>query len=106
MKDIGKAINGDLKNEGTDLNVAALLISLHTNRTVNLREDIILDAAYKLFRQRGVRDTNMQHIAKSCGTTAWNISSTYRSKKYLVLALIKYLLQKNSGCPTVNPSIS
>ena len=69
-------------------------------------EDTILDAAYKLFRQRGVRDTNMQHIAKSCATTAWKISSTYGSKKYLVLALFKYLLQKNTGYLTVNPSIS
>ena len=106
MKDIGKVINGDLKNERTDLKEAALAISPHTNRTVNLMEDTILDAAYKLFRQRGVRDTNMQHIAKSCATTVWKISSTYRSKKYLVLALFKYLLQKNTGYLTVNPSIS
>jgi AcrR family transcriptional regulator len=106
MKNIGKAINIDLKNGATDLKEAALLISRHTKRTMNLREDTILDAAYKLFRQRGVRDTNMQHIAKSCGTTAWKISLTYQSKKYLVLALFKYLLQKNSGYLTVNPAIS
>jgi TetR/AcrR family transcriptional regulator, cholesterol catabolism regulator len=106
MKEIGKAINNDLKNEVTDLKEAALLISPHSKRTVNIKEDTILDEAYKLFRQRGVRDTNMQHIAKSCGTTVWKISSTYRSKKYLVLALFKYLLQKNSGCLTGNSANS
>jgi len=106
MNDIGKAINDEVKNEGADLKEAALLISPHTNRTVNPREDTILDAAYKLFRQRGIRETNMRHIAKSCGTTVWKISSTYQSKKYLVLALFKYLLQKNSGYLTVNSALS
>jgi AcrR family transcriptional regulator len=106
MKNIGKAINGDLKNERTVLKEAALLISPLTTRTVRLSEDVILDAAYKLFRERGVRDTNMQHIAKSCGTTVWKISSTYPSKKHLVLALFKYLLEKNGGHLNANPAIS
>ena len=106
MKNIDMAINGDLKNERTELNEAALLISPHNKRTVNLTADFILDAAYKLFRHHGVRDTNMQNIAKSCGTTAWNISSTYPSKKHLVLALFKYLLQKNSGYLTINTASS
>lgn len=70
------------------------------------REDIILDAAYKLFRQHGVRATNMQQIARSCGTTSWQITAIYRSRKEIVLALFKYLLQRSSGYLSVNPAIS
>ncbi|WP_414693431.1 helix-turn-helix domain-containing protein [Ohtaekwangia sp.] len=68
------------------------------------RGDIILDAAYKLFRQRGVRATNMQQIARSCDITAWQITSIYRSRKEIILALFKYLLQRNTGHLSVNPS--
>lgn len=69
-------------------------------------EEKIIEAAYKLFRKRGIRSTSMQHVARVCGTCLWNVNLIFKTKKDLVLAVIRYTLLKKTGYLLINTSLA
>lgn len=73
---------------------------------MRIGEEKVAEVAYRLFKQRGVRSTNLQHIAKACGTSLFDLNSVYKSKKELVLAVVRYTLSKKASYLLINSSLS
>jgi AcrR family transcriptional regulator len=69
-------------------------------------EEKILEGAYKLFREKGVRFVRMQQVARTCGLSLYDLNLKFRTKKELVLAVVKFILNKKSGYLLVNSSLS
>jgi AcrR family transcriptional regulator len=69
-------------------------------------EEKILEVAYALFKEKGVRAVRMQDVAKNCGITLWDINTKFKSKKELILNVIRYILTKKSTYLVVNSSVS
>ncbi len=69
-------------------------------------QEKILEGAYKLFREKGVRSVSMQQVARRCGVSLYDLNISFKTKKELVLAVVKYILNKKSGYLLVNASLS
>ena len=68
-------------------------------------EEKILDVAYTLFRQKSVRSISLQQIARASGVSVWDVTSNFKSKRELVLAVVKHLLNKKSAYLLINSSL-
>lgn len=66
----------------------------------------ILEAAFDVFRQRGIRSSRLYDIAQACGTPVQAIHAVFRTKKDLVHAALIRVLEKNSVYLQVNPVLS
>lgn len=69
-------------------------------------EEKILEVAYDLLKQRGVRSTNLQQVARKCGISLWDINLLFKSKKDLVLAVVKHSMNKKADYLLINSSLS
>ena len=69
-------------------------------------EEKIMEVAYRLFKQRGVRSTNLQHVARGCNSSLWDINLIFKSKKDLVLAVVRHTLNKKTAYLLINSSLS
>jgi TetR/AcrR family transcriptional regulator, cholesterol catabolism regulator len=69
-------------------------------------EEKIIETAYTLFKQRGIRSTRMQHVAQACGTSLWDVSVIFKSKKDLVLAVIRQIVRKKTAYLLISSSLS
>jgi len=59
-----------------------------------------------LFTHRGIRSTNLQQIARASGSSLWDINSAFKSKKELVLSVVKHVLSKRADYLLINSSLS
>jgi len=75
-------------------------------KRMKVEEEKILAVAYRLFRQKGVRSTSLQHIARACGTSVWDINRVFQSKKDMVLAAVRHRFTQKSAYLLINPSLS
>lgn len=66
----------------------------------------ILETAFNVFRQRGIRSSRMHDIAQACRTPMKAIHAVFPSKKELVQAALERVLEKNSVYLQVNPVLS
>jgi len=73
---------------------------------MKVSEEKIIETAYTLFKQRGIRSTRMQHIAQACGTSLWDVSAIFESKKDLVLAIIRHIVNKKTVYLLISSSLS
>jgi TetR/AcrR family transcriptional regulator, cholesterol catabolism regulator len=73
---------------------------------MRIGEEKIMEVAYALFKQRGVRSTRLQDIARRCGGSLWDINLIYKSKKDLVLAVLTYTINRKSAYLFINSSLS
>ncbi len=69
-------------------------------------EEKIIEAAYKLFRQRGIRSTSMKHVARASGVSLSDVNLIFKSKKDVVLAVIRHALLKKSAYLLINTSLA
>lgn len=73
---------------------------------MRISEEKILDIAFKLFKDKSVRAVRMQDIARACGVSLWDVNEKFKSKKDVILSLIRYILRKKSTFLLVSSSIS
>lgn len=73
---------------------------------MRISEEKILDVALKLFKEKSVGAVRMQDIARACGVSLWDVNEKFKSKKDLILALIRCILRKKSTFLLVSSSIS
>lgn len=73
---------------------------------MKIGEEKIVEVAYRLFKQRGVRLTNLQHVARECGCSLWDVNLIFKSKKDLVLAVVRNILNKKTVYLLINASLS
>lgn len=69
-------------------------------------EEKIIEVAYKLFKENGVRLTRLQDVAKACGIALYDINLVFPSKKDLFLSVIKQTLDKKTAYLLINCSLS
>jgi AcrR family transcriptional regulator len=69
-------------------------------------EEKILEGAYKLFREKGVRSVKMQQLARTCGLSLYDLNLKFKTKKELILAVVKFILNRKSGYLLINSSLS
>jgi TetR/AcrR family transcriptional regulator, cholesterol catabolism regulator len=68
-------------------------------------EEKIMEVAYRLFKQRGIRSTNLQHVARGCNSSLWDINLIVKSRKDLVLAVVKHTLNKKTTYLVINSAL-
>ena len=68
-------------------------------------EEKIMEVAYRLFKQRGVRSTNLKHVARGCNSSLWDINLIFESKKDLLLAVVRYTVNKKTAYLLINSSL-
>jgi TetR/AcrR family transcriptional regulator, cholesterol catabolism regulator len=68
-------------------------------------EEKIMEVAYRLFKQRGVRSTNLHHVAKGCNISLWDVNLIFKSKKDLVLAVVRHTANKKTAYLLINSSL-
>ena len=73
---------------------------------MKVNEEKILEVAYRLYKQKGVQSVNLQHVACTCGVGLWDVKLKFKSKKDLVSAMVKYILDKKSVYLSINSSLS
>jgi AcrR family transcriptional regulator len=73
---------------------------------MKVSEEKIIETAYTLFTQRGIRSTSMQHVARACGASLWDVKLKFRAKKDLVLAVIRHAVGKKASHLLINSSLS
>jgi AcrR family transcriptional regulator len=73
---------------------------------MKIGEEKIVEVAYRLFKEKGVRLTRLQEVAKSCGISLYDINLIFPSKKDLVLTVIKQTLDKKTAYLLINSSLS
>lgn len=73
---------------------------------MNVGEEEMIEAAHALFKQRGIRSTRMEHVARACGTSLWDINLKFKSKKELVLAIIRHNVNKKTAYLLISSSLS
>ena len=66
-------------------------------RNMKVGEEKIIETAYKLFRQRGIRSIRMQKVARICGISVLDINLQFKSKKDLLLAVVRYIVNKKAA---------
>ena len=64
-----------------------------------------MEVAYRLFKQRGVRSTNLQHVARACNSSLWDINLIFKSKKDLVLAVVRHTVNKKTAHVLINSAL-
>ena len=69
-------------------------------------EEKIMEVAYRLFKQRGVRSTNLQHVARDCNSSVWDINLIFESKKDLLLAVVRHTVNKKTAHLLINSALS
>lgn len=73
---------------------------------MKVHEERILETAYRIFRQRGIRSTDLQQVAKACGIETRELKLLYNSKKELVLAVVRHAMDKKTAHLLINTSLS
>jgi TetR/AcrR family transcriptional regulator, cholesterol catabolism regulator len=68
-------------------------------------EEKIMEVAYRLFKQRGIRSTSLQHVARGCNSSLWDINFIVKSKKDLVLAVIRHNVNKKAAYLIINSAL-
>ena len=74
-------------------------------KSMKAGEEKIMEVAYRLFKQRGVRSTNLQHVARGCNSSLWDINLIVKSKKDLVLAVVRHTVNKKTGYLLINAAL-
>lgn len=69
-------------------------------------EEKIIETAYTLFTKRGVRSTTMHQIAKACSISLWDVNLLFKSKQELVLAVVRYTMQRKTAHLLINASLA
>ena len=73
---------------------------------MKIGEEKIIEVAYRLFKENGVRLTRLPQVARACRTSLYDISLAFASKKDLVLAVIKHTFEKKTAYLLINSSLS
>ena len=71
-----------------------------------MNEETFLEAAYRLFRKKGIQAVNLQQIAHACSISLLEIKFMYKSKNELVSAVLWYTLNKKSNYLSISSSLS
>lgn len=71
-----------------------------------MSEERILEVAYKLFKQKGVRSTRKQDVARGCGVHPRDVGLIFNSRKELVLAVVKHVLNRKADHLLINSALS
>src|SRR5688572_15893255 len=66
----------------------------------------ILDISYRLFKEKGVRSVTLKQIARGSQISLWDLNLKFKSKKDLILALVKRIIEKKSTYLFINSSLS
>lgn len=69
-------------------------------------EEKMIEAAHRLFKQRGVRSTKMQDVARACRAGLPEVTLTFKSKKDLVLAVFRHTVSKKTAYLSIVSSLS
>jgi TetR/AcrR family transcriptional regulator, cholesterol catabolism regulator len=73
---------------------------------MKVSEEKIIEAAYALFKQRGIRSTSLQNVARACGTRLWEVNLLFKSKKDLLLAVVRHVVNKKAVYLLISSSLS
>lgn len=73
---------------------------------MKVEEEKILDVAYRLFKEKGVRSVSLQQIARVCGVGTGQLYLKFKSKKDLIMALARHIIEKKSTYLFINSSLS
>ena len=69
-------------------------------------EEKMIEAAHRLFKQRGVRSTRMQDVARACHASLGEITLLFKSKKDLVMAVFRHVVSKKAAHLSIVSSLS
>ena len=69
-------------------------------------EEKMIEGAHRLFKQRGVRSTKMQDVARACRVDLQEVTLIFKSKKDLVLTVFRHVVTKKAAYLSIVSSLS
>lgn len=66
----------------------------------------VVEAAFQLFKTRGLRSCSLPEVARSTGTSTRHLQELFTTKDQLVAVVVEHALEKYSGFLQVNPVLS
>jgi TetR/AcrR family transcriptional regulator, repressor for uid operon len=76
-------------SKGNAMTEAAILIAIDESPKLSVRRDAILDAAQRVFSEKGFELATIQDVATACGMSAGNLYRYFVSKAAMVSGLIE-----------------
>ncbi len=75
-------------------------------RNMKVGEEKIIETAHALFKQRGIRFTSMQKVARNCGISVSDVNLLFKSKKELMMAVVRHTVNKKTAYLVINSTLA